>query len=81
MSVKRWSPNFVATEAREDIFVIRIRLLELPTEFYNHQIIARVGKTLGRLVKIDVCTSQALRGSHTQICVKIPLKTPVKKSI
>lgn len=64
ISVERWSPNFVASEAKEDISVIWIRLSELPTKFYDHQLLARVGKTLGRLMKIDICTSQALRGRY-----------------
>lgn len=81
ISAERWSPNFVASEAKEDISEIWIRLPELPTEFYDHQILARVGKILGKLMKIDICTSQALTGRYAWMCVEIPLETPVKKAI
>ncbi|KAK4728132.1 hypothetical protein R3W88_021120 [Solanum pinnatisectum] len=60
LSVKRWHPNFVAYEAMETYYAIWIRLLELPTEFYDHSILAKVGKKLGKLVKTDVCTSVTL---------------------
>ncbi|KAH0739057.1 hypothetical protein KY290_037762 [Solanum tuberosum] len=59
LSVKRWHPNFVASEAKETKSAIWIRLPELPTEFYDHSILARIGKKLGKLVKTDVCTLEA----------------------
>lgn len=41
---------------------IWIRLPEVPTEFYDHHILARVGQSMGKLVKTGICTSQTLRG-------------------
>ncbi|KAH0717053.1 hypothetical protein KY285_013084 [Solanum tuberosum] len=81
LSVKRWHPNFVASEAKENFSVIWLRLPELPTEFYDHSILARVGRKVGKLVKTDVCTSATLRGRYARICVEVPLGTPVQKFI
>lgn len=36
---------------------------------------------MGRLVKIDVCTSTTLRGRYSRICVEVPIGTPGKKYI
>uniref|UniRef100_A0A0V0GZK1 Putative ovule protein n=1 Tax=Solanum chacoense TaxID=4108 RepID=A0A0V0GZK1_SOLCH len=75
LSVKRWHPNFVASQARENISAIWIRLPELLTDHSN---LARVGKRLGKLVKTDVCTSSTLRGRYARIYVEVPMGVPVK---
>ncbi|XP_049369507.1 uncharacterized protein LOC125834407 [Solanum verrucosum] len=81
LSIKRWHPNFFASEAKETKSAIWIRLPELPTEFYDHSILARIGKKLGKLVKMDVCTSEALRGRYARICVEVLIDVPVRKYI
>lgn len=81
LSLKMWSPNFVASESKEVITAIWVRLTELPTKFYDHQILAKVGKTLGRPVKMDIFMSQALRRRYARICIEVPLGTPVKKTV
>ncbi|KAG5629777.1 hypothetical protein H5410_001494 [Solanum commersonii] len=60
LSIKRWHPNFVASETNETESVIWIRLPELPTEFYDHSI----------LVQIDVCSSEVLRRSTQEFAWK-----------
>ncbi|KAG5620667.1 hypothetical protein H5410_005885 [Solanum commersonii] len=65
----------------ENFSVIWLRLPELPTEFYDHSILARIGRKVGKLVKTDVCTSATLRGRYARICVEVPLGTPVQKFI
>ncbi|XP_049414794.1 uncharacterized protein LOC125877589 [Solanum stenotomum] len=79
LSIKRWHPNFVASEAKETKSAIWIRLPELPTEFYDHSILARIGKKLGKLVKTDVCTSEALRGRYARMCGSTYRRSGTKK--
>ncbi|KAH0776416.1 hypothetical protein KY290_007827 [Solanum tuberosum] len=67
-----------ASEAIETKSAIWIRLLELPTEFYNQLIVLKIGRKLGKLVKMDVCTSEALRGRYARICVEVHIGVPVK---
>ncbi|KAK6782534.1 hypothetical protein RDI58_020330 [Solanum bulbocastanum] len=81
LSVKKWHPNFVASEVMERYSTIWIRLPELPTEFYDHSILAKVGKKLGKFVKTDVYTSATLRGRYVRICVEVPIGIPVKKFV
>lgn len=81
LSVKRWQPNIVASKAKENILAIWVRLSELPTEFYDHSILAKVGNKLGKLVKTDVCTSYTIRGRYVRICVEVPLDILVKKHV
>lgn len=37
-----------------------------------------MGSTIGRLLKIDACTSAALRGRYARLCVELPLDKLVK---
>lgn len=46
LSVQRWEPNFVATQARQSFTTIWIRLPQLPTEFYDGEILKKVGSTI-----------------------------------
>ncbi|KAH0642619.1 hypothetical protein KY285_033493 [Solanum tuberosum] len=81
LSIKRWQPNFVASEAKETYSSIWIRLPELPTEYYDHTILAKIGNKLGKLVKTDVCTSATLRERYARICIKVPVEHPVRSHI
>ncbi|KAG5620306.1 hypothetical protein H5410_005524 [Solanum commersonii] len=62
-------------------YFLSVRLAKLPTEFYNHTILAKVGLKLRKLVKTNVCTSATLRGRYARICVEILLDTPVHKYV
>nr|XP_016467815.1 PREDICTED: uncharacterized protein LOC107790404 [Nicotiana tabacum] len=53
-------------------------LPELPTEFYDLEILGRIGSKLGQLLKIDICTSSTTRGRYARICIEVPLEKPLK---
>lgn len=52
LSIRKWHPNFVASTAIESYSAIWIHLPELPTEYYNHTILSKIGIKLGKLVKM-----------------------------
>lgn len=78
LSVRHWEPNFVPEEATQTHTTIWVKLPQLPTEFYDLSILERIENKLGRLLKIDTCTSAALRGRYTRIYKQVPLDKPVK---
>lgn len=51
LSVKKWHPNCVASEATKNHLAIWIRLPKLPTEYNNHIILSKIGSKLGGLSK------------------------------
>ena len=51
------------------------------TEFYDGPILNKIGNSIGKLLKIDTCTSATLRGRYARLCVQIPLEEPVTKKI
>ncbi|XP_016579118.2 uncharacterized protein LOC107876779 [Capsicum annuum] len=81
LSVRHWEPNFIPEKATQTHRAIWIRLPHLPTEFYDKSILKRTGHKLGTLLKIDTCTTTALRGRYARICIQIPLDAPVKTHI
>lgn len=77
LSVRQWEPKFLASNAKLTYTVIWSRLPELPTEFYDVDILQQVGNKLGKLLKIDTCTSSTTRGRYAQICIEVPIESPL----
>ncbi|XP_019234876.1 PREDICTED: uncharacterized protein At4g02000-like [Nicotiana attenuata] len=81
LSVRKWEPKFIASSTQLIYSAIWVRLPELPTEFYDVEILQRVGSKLGHLLKIDTCTSATTRGRYARICIEVPLERPLKTYI
>ncbi|KAF3682671.1 hypothetical protein FXO37_02221 [Capsicum annuum] len=77
LSVQRWEPKFVASQARLAHTAIWARLHELPTEFYNVNVLHKVGAMIGKLLKIDTCTLTTSRGRYACLCVQVSLEQPL----
>ncbi|XP_019255157.1 PREDICTED: uncharacterized protein LOC109233748 [Nicotiana attenuata] len=81
LSVRKWKPKFIPQEATLTSTAIWIRLPQLPTEFYDKVILEKVGRKLGKLLKIGQCTSSTLRGRYARICIQVPLETPMETTV
>lgn len=62
LSVRQWEPKFMASETKLTYSAIWLHLPELPTEFYDFEILHKLGNKIGKLLKIDACTSETTRG-------------------
>lgn len=51
-----------------------VRLPELPSEFYDGQILKKIGNAIGQLLKVDICTQDAKRGQYARLCIQVPLE-------
>lgn len=40
-------------------------------------ILKKIGNKIGRLLKIDACTSSTLRGRYARLCIELPLEVLV----
>ncbi|XP_075110427.1 uncharacterized protein LOC142181308 [Nicotiana tabacum] len=81
LSVQKWVPNFVATKASQNYTSVWIRLPQLPTEFYDGIILTKIGNCIGKLLKVDACTSVTLRGGYARLCVELSLDQPIQTFI
>lgn len=75
------SRKFVALEAAEEKSPIWVKQPQLPTAFYNAIILKKIGDSIGKIPKIDACTSATLRGRYASQCVEVPFNKPVKLHI
>ncbi|XP_019241415.1 PREDICTED: uncharacterized protein LOC109221386 [Nicotiana attenuata] len=78
LSIQKWVPNFIAKEAHQSYTTVWVRLPQLPTEFYDGIILSRIGNCIGKLLKVDACTSATLRGRYVRLCVELPPEQPVQ---
>ncbi|XP_009785180.1 uncharacterized protein [Nicotiana sylvestris] len=81
LSIKKSEPNFKASNATQERSVIWLQLPQLPTEFYDAIILKKIGNTIGKLLKIDACTSAALRERYARLCIEMQLEEPVQPCI
>ncbi|KAL3513747.1 hypothetical protein ACH5RR_026464 [Cinchona calisaya] len=61
-SVRLCEPNFSPSRANCPQIAMRVRLLELPLEYYETEMLTQVRNMLGKLLKIDVKMANSERG-------------------
>ncbi|EOY31426.1 Uncharacterized protein TCM_038365 [Theobroma cacao] len=76
LTIRRWTLGFRSEDASIDSVAAWIPLPGMPLEYYDYDVIARIGNELGRTLKIDQTTYQATRGKFARMCVEIDLKNP-----
>lgn len=77
LSVQRWETKFVASQAKVTFTVIWLRLSKLPSEFYDMDILHKVGQKVGNLLKIYACTSTTTRERYAHLCVQVLMEHPL----
>lgn len=77
LSVRGWEPKFISSAAQLTYVALWVRLPELPTEFYDFEILKKVGNKIGQLLKVDTCTTTTTRGRYARIYIEVPLKTHI----
>ncbi|KAF3613624.1 hypothetical protein FXO38_36134 [Capsicum annuum] len=81
LTIQKWEPSFIPKEVSLTHSAIWAWLPQLPTEFYDQQILEKIDGKLGTLLKIDTCTSTTLREKYVHICVQVPLEHPLKTHV
>ncbi|XP_019253928.1 PREDICTED: uncharacterized protein LOC109232625 [Nicotiana attenuata] len=77
ISIWKWEPNFLLAESKLAITTIWMRLPQLSTEFYDRAFLEKMENRVGKLLKIDTCTSTTLRERYARICVQVLLDITV----
>ncbi|XP_021293381.1 uncharacterized protein LOC110423492 [Herrania umbratica] len=77
LTIRRWIPGFRYDEAFIDSVAAWIRLLRLPLEFYDEDVLSRIANKLGRTLKVDRTTFYAIKGKFERLCVELDLTKPL----
>lgn len=75
--VQRWKPKKKPECATFGMFAVWVRLPELPIEYFNADVLVKIGKAIGNPLRIDANTHLATRGKFPRICVEVDLSKPL----
>ncbi|KAK6944178.1 protein of unknown function DUF4283 [Dillenia turbinata] len=77
VTVRRWHPWFHAQKAKVTSTVVWVHLPQLPIEFFEEEVLFKIGKAIGKPLKTDNNTANALRGKFARICIEVHLDKPL----
>lgn len=53
LSIQKWIPNFMPNTAISNTSAVWVRLLQLPTQFYDSIILQKIENSIGTFLKVD----------------------------
>lgn len=71
LTVSKLRPGFLPSRDNITSTLVWVRIPRLPLEFFNENMLMRIGDQLGTTVKIDMQTMTVSRGKYARVCVKI----------
>ncbi|GKV53434.1 hypothetical protein SLEP1_g59960, partial [Rubroshorea leprosula] len=77
LTIRQWEPAFDPEKAAFTTTAIWARLPRLPIEYYDVKILERIGKLLGKPLRLDAHTAHQTRGQFVRICVQVDLVEPL----
>ncbi|CAL5414966.1 unnamed protein product [Camellia sinensis] len=77
LTVRKWEPDFKASEAFETTTAVWVRFPELPIEYFQDKVLYTIAKQLGRPLKLDLTTAMATRGKFARVCIEMDLNKPL----
>ncbi|XVF24797.1 hypothetical protein REPUB_Repub13aG0158600 [Reevesia pubescens] len=81
LALRQWEPGFTPETATFTTTAVWARLPGLPIEFYDPDILRRIGNQLGVLLRIDATTASSTRGRYARICIQVDLDKPLVQNI
>ena len=79
LAIRPWEPYFKASEAKLSSMAVWVKLPDLPIEFYDREVLKKIGEAIGLVLRIDFYTASESRGSYARLCIQIDLEKPLTK--
>lgn len=67
LAIRPWDPCFKASEAKHSSVAVWIKLPELPIEFYDREVLKKIGEAIEPVLRIDSYTASESRGSYARL--------------
>ncbi|KAK2981990.1 hypothetical protein RJ640_007582 [Escallonia rubra] len=77
LTVQKWKPQFRPHTEEITSTLAWVRFPELPIEYFDEEIMMRMGNTLGTAVKADKQTADSARGKFARVCIELNLSKPL----
>lgn len=71
LAIKPWQPEFTASNADLSQVAVWVRFLGLPIEFYDTEVLKKIGSSIGPVLRIDSHTASNVRGCYARLCVQV----------
>lgn len=81
LTIRKWVPNFRASEASFDLLVVWIWLLEFHLEYYETNILCKIDTKLEGCLWIDNATMKNERGKFARLYIQVDLRKPLAKYV
>ncbi|KAJ4829263.1 hypothetical protein Tsubulata_050382, partial [Turnera subulata] len=81
LTVEPWKPQFNPTSHKVTSIVAWIQIPGLSSEYYDRGILRAVCNEIGRLVRLDHNTEDALRGRYARVAVELDLSQPLQSQV
>ncbi|CAN1749230.1 hypothetical protein LINPERHAP1_LOCUS3634, partial [Linum perenne] len=50
-----------------------VRLLKLPTHYFNETTVERIGNHIGRTIRLDLATAEVAKARYARVCVEVDM--------
>lgn len=77
LTVQEWEPNFFPHKNKLNKLLVWVRFPTLPIEYFDDEFLAKIGRNIGRPVKVDTTTSLISIGKFARICVEVDVTKPL----
>ncbi|RVX00340.1 hypothetical protein CK203_024656 [Vitis vinifera] len=81
ITLRQWTPNFKPSEAITTHLKVWVDLLELPMEYYDKEVLLRVGAAIGKPVKIHPITERRERVRFARLTFHLIVLAPSANSM
>ncbi|XP_031106253.1 uncharacterized protein LOC116010899 [Ipomoea triloba] len=77
LTVQEWEPNFFPQKNKLNKLLVWVRFPALPIEYFEEEFLTKIGKNIGRPVKVDTTTSLISIGRFARVCVEVDVTKPL----
>ena len=81
LSIRPWELDFHPVLANVTSIVVWIRLKEFPIEYYNPEAFLHIGKSIGKVLRVDSHTAMETRGRYARMCVQVNVDKPLATAV
>ncbi|XP_062020661.1 uncharacterized protein LOC133737045 [Rosa rugosa] len=75
--VRKWRPDFDPMNESIGKMALWVRIFGLPVKYFKDYVVAKIGKILGEVVKVDQLTLGQARGKFARVCIEVDLNKPL----
>ncbi|CAI0467357.1 unnamed protein product [Linum tenue] len=77
LTVHLWDKDFDRYSTQISTTLVWARLLDLPIYYFHKEAVMRIGRRIGKLLRVDKATEEVARGEYARVCMQVDLTKPL----